>query len=65
MNKCFLTPYRELTTDQSNDTTKDQLDELMSFIGVSYRNMDKWLLTGAEMTETDEPFKPTSMDDNL
>ena len=36
-------------TDQS--TTKVQLGEPMSFIGVTYRNMGEGLLTGAEMTQ--------------
>lgn len=35
----LLTPDRKPTTDQSTNTTKDQLGEPKSFIGVSYRNM--------------------------
>ena len=38
-------------TEQSTDTTKDQLDEPVSFIGVNYRSMDEASLTGAEMTQ--------------
>lgn len=58
MTKLFLKSHnihlyspaeREPTRDQSLDTTKVQLGELMSFIGVTYRIMDmvlqeqKWL----------------------
>ena len=34
----------------STDTAKVQLDEPMSFIGVTYRNMGEGWLTRAEMT---------------
>jgi hypothetical protein len=45
------TPNRDPTTDQSTNTTKVQLGEPMSFIGVASRNMGERLLTGAEMTQ--------------
>lgn len=35
----LLTPDREPTTDQSMDTTKVQLGELISFIGVTHKTM--------------------------
>lgn len=38
-------------TEQSTDTTKDQTDEPVSFIGVNYRSMDEASLTEAEMTQ--------------
>ena len=38
-------------TDQNKDTTKIQLGEIMSFIGVTYRNMGAGLLAGTEMTQ--------------
>lgn len=37
--------------DRSTDTTKVQLGEPMSFIGVTHRNMGEGLLIGAEMTQ--------------
>ena len=42
---------RELKIHHSKDTTKDQLGEPMSFIGITYRNIIEGLLTGAEMTQ--------------
>lgn len=48
----LLTQDREPRTDQSLDATKVQIDEPMSFIGVSYRSMGvNNPLTGAEMTQ--------------
>lgn len=44
VKKCLLTLDRELTTDHSNDCIKVQFDEPMNFIGVTYRNMGKWLV---------------------
>lgn len=41
MNKCVLTPDRELMTHQSTDATQDELDEPMNLNG----------LTGAEMVQ--------------
>ena len=46
---CLLTTDRELLTVQSTNTTKVQLGEPVSFIGVTYRNMGEGLLMGAEM----------------
>ena len=43
--------HKEPRTDQSAHTTKVLLDEPISFIGVTYRNMGEGLLTGAEMTQ--------------
>jgi hypothetical protein len=43
--------HKEPRTDQSAHTTKVLLGELISFIGVTYRNMGEGLLTGAEMTQ--------------
>lgn len=43
-------PEWKLTTDQSKDTTRVQLDEGMTFIEVIYKTMGKGLLTEAEMT---------------
>jgi hypothetical protein len=40
---CLLTSDREPTTDQSMNTTKVQLGDPMSFIGVTYRNMGEGL----------------------
>ena len=48
---CLLTSEWNPTTDQSTDTTKVQLGEPMSFIGVTYRNMGEELLIGTEMTQ--------------
>lgn len=45
----LLTPYMELTTEQSMETTEVQLGEPMSVTGVTYRNMGEELLTEAEM----------------
>lgn len=45
----LLTPYMGTTVDQSTDTTKVQLGEPMTSV-VTYRNMDAWLLMGAEVT---------------
>lgn len=44
-------PDREPTKDQSRDVTRVQLEETMSFTGVTYRNMGEASLTGAEMTQ--------------
>lgn len=38
-------------TGQITDTTKVQLVEPMSFIGVTYRNVGEKLNTGAEVTQ--------------
>lgn len=46
----LFTPDREPMTDHSSDATKVQLGESMSFIGVTYRNVDE-LLTVAEMAQ--------------
>lgn len=43
-------PDRESKADQNTDTTKVQLHEPMSFIGVLYGNMGEGLLTGVDMT---------------
>lgn len=43
-------PEREPTINQSVDTTKVQLGDLMSFTGVTYRRMGEGLCRGAEMT---------------
>ena len=45
---CLLTPDRDLTRDQCTDTTKVQLGEPMSFIGVTYRSVGEGLLTEAD-----------------
>ena len=48
----FVSPlHKEPRTDQSAQTTKVLLGELISCIGVTYRNMSEGLLTGAEMTQ--------------
>ena len=48
--------------EQSTDTTKLQLSEPISFIGVTYRNMGVELLTRREMTQRQlhhqEPTNP-------
>lgn len=44
LNKHLLTSDKESMADQSKDTTKIQYDELMSFIGVAYRNMGEGYL---------------------
>jgi hypothetical protein len=46
----LLTPGRKPMTDKSM-STKVQLDEPKSFIGVTYRNMSEGLLRGSEMSE--------------
>lgn len=51
MNKSLLTSDKESTTDQNTDTAKVQLGESMSYIGVTCRNMNEGLLTGAEMIQ--------------
>lgn len=38
-------------TDWSMETTKVQLDEPMRFIGVTHRNMNEELHTGADMNQ--------------
>jgi hypothetical protein len=43
--------HKEPRTDQPAHTTKVLLGELISFIGVAYRNMGEGLLTGTEMTQ--------------
>lgn len=49
----------ELLTHQIVGTTKVQLGELISFIGVTYRNMDGGLLIETEITQrTAESPKP-------
>lgn len=50
LNKHSLTPGRELTTDESKDTTKVQLDEPMCLVVVTYRNSGHALLIGPEVT---------------
>ena len=45
-------------TDQSMDTTNAQLGEPMSFIRVTYRSMGEWLLTGAEITQSQLHHQP-------
>ena len=50
-NILLLIPDSEPTTEQSMDTSKVQLGEPVSFIGVSHRITDEGLLTGAEMTQ--------------
>ena len=40
----LFTPDREPMTEQSVDTTKVQLGELMSFTGTSYRSMSEGYL---------------------
>ena len=48
----FLSPlHKEPRKDQSAHTTKVLVDEPISFIGVTYRNMGEGLVTGAEMTQ--------------
>ena len=47
-------------TDQNKNTTKDQLGDPMTFIGVTDRNIGDGLLTGAEMTQIDASPKPTT-----
>lgn len=42
-------------TDQSTDTTNVQFDEIISIIGVPYKNADVGLLLGAEMTQRQYP----------
>jgi hypothetical protein len=37
----LLAPDMEAMTEQSRDTSKDQLVEPMGFMGVTYRNMGK------------------------
>lgn len=54
----LLTPYMELTTEQSMETTAVQLGEPARFIRVTYRNMGEELLTGAEVTHN-HIAKPT------
>lgn len=51
MNKSLLTSDKESTTDQNTDTAKVQLGESMSCIGVTCRNINEGLLTGAEMIQ--------------
>lgn len=46
----LLTSYMGTTVGQSTDATKVQLSEPMTSIVVTYRNMDAWLLTEAEVT---------------
>lgn len=41
-------------TDQITNTTKVQLPEAKSFIGVTSGSMDKGLRTGAEVTQTQQ-----------
>lgn len=51
MHTHLLTPNRKPMTGQSTDNTNVQLNEPISFIGVSYRSVDERLLTGAEITQ--------------
>lgn len=39
-------------TDQSRDTTKVQFGKLVSFIGITYRNVCEGLLIAAAMTQS-------------
>lgn len=50
-NTCPLTQYRDPMTDWSMEITKVQLDEPMRFIGVTHRNMNEELHTGADMNQ--------------
>lgn len=50
LNKHLLTPGWELTTDESKDTTKVQLDEPMCLVKVTYRNSGYGLHGGAGVT---------------
>ena len=59
MNKCLLTPDKEPITDLRIDTIKVQIDEQISFIGVTYRNMGEGLLIGTEMTQRSASPNPT------
>ena len=49
--KHLLTSVKEPTTDKNLQTTKVQLDESVSFIGINLEDYGEGLLTGAEMTE--------------
>ena len=49
--RCLLTPDRGPMTDLNTDNTKVQLGKPTKCIDVSYKNMGKGLLTGAEMTQ--------------
>lgn len=46
---CCCDKFLTQTTDQSKDSTKIQVGELMSFIGVTYRNYGWASLTAGEM----------------
>ena len=50
LNKHSLTPGWELTTDESKDTTKVQLDEPICLVKVTYRNSGNGLLGGTGVT---------------
>ena len=59
-NICLLILSRELTRDRSIETTKVQLDDPMSFVGVICRSVGEGLCTEAEMTQTAASPKPAS-----
>ena len=50
MDKCLLIPDRELTTDQSIDTTQVQLGEPMIFIGVFRSKNDPKAAASSKLT---------------
>lgn len=60
LHTCLLTPGRELTTDQSTETTKVQCGEPKSFIGASYRNVSDSLLKGVYVTQRQIDVSPKS-----
>jgi hypothetical protein len=49
MNKCLFIPDRKPIIDKRTDTLKVHLDEQMSFIGVTYRNMGNGCLKKATL----------------
>ena len=51
MTKLVSPLHKEPRADQSAHITKVLFGELISFIGITYRNMGEGLLTGAEMTQ--------------
>jgi agmatine/peptidylarginine deiminase len=50
MIKCLLTPGREPSVNQSEDTTTTELGQAMSFIAVIWRSMGDGLFTEDYMT---------------
>lgn len=50
MNKCLVTPNRELTIGQKADATRVKLSDLVSLLDITWRNGDNGLLMGVEMT---------------